>query len=81
MWPGMNAMSQAAAMPAKGEWNLLAIDATGSTINAPQMAGWASTDHQTDSARGMSAIQERKIPPSASDHENSGGRGFNPPTG
>ena len=39
IWPGMNAMSQAAATPAKGEWNLLAIAATGSTINAPQMAG------------------------------------------
>ena len=81
MWPGMNAINQADAMPARGEWNLLAIAATGSTISAPQIAGWASTDHQTASERDMSATHDRNIPPRASDHEKRGGRGLSPPTG
>ncbi len=81
MWPGMRAINQDAAIPASGEWNLLAMPASGMTIRAPQTAGCVSTDHQTASSSGISVSHERKIPPIARDHENRGGLGFKPPTG
>ena len=50
-------------------------------MRAPQIAGWDSTDHQTASDKDMSASQDSKMPPSASDHEKRGGLGLSPPTG
>ena len=57
------------------------MPAIGSMIKAPYIAGRAAIDHQTASSTGISNSHERPIPPSARDHENSGGLGLIPPTG
>ena len=72
----MRAISQAATIPAILLCNFLARPAIGRTINAPKIAGKDATLHQTDSSIAIPDNHERRIPPSASDQENRGGRGF-----
>ena len=48
MWPGINAINQAANIPAMLLCNFLARPAIGNTINAPKIAGNEATLHQTE---------------------------------